>query len=43
MNYFPYYVGKQKDILMNSYIKPSLLYVVNGQVISKNKGEQKVI
>jgi len=30
-------------MLMNSFLKPSLLYVVNGQTVAKNKGEQKLI
>jgi hypothetical protein len=28
---------------MNSHLKASLIYVVNGQIIAKNKKEQKII
>ena len=41
--YFPFYKIKQKELIMNSQMKPSLLYVVNGEVIAKNKMEQTII
>ena len=42
-SYFPFYKIKQKELIMNSQMKPSLLYVVNGEVIAKNKMEQTII
>lgn len=36
-SYFPIYRIKQKDLLSNQTLKPSLIYVIQGQLIAKNK------
>lgn len=42
-SYFPFYKLKQKELIMNSYMRPSLLYVINGEVVAKNKMEKTII
>ena len=41
--YFPFYKLKQKDVVANSTSKPSLLYLVQGQLIAKVKQNSKII
>jgi hypothetical protein len=41
--YFPFYRIKQKDVISNRTLRPSLVYVVQGQLIAKSKEEQRII
>lgn len=40
-NYFPYYKLKQKDLIANSTSKTYLILLWEGQLISKNKHDNK--
>jgi hypothetical protein len=40
---FAFYRIKQKDVVSNQTLKPAILYVVQGQLIAKNRQEQRVI
>jgi len=37
LNYFPFYVTKQKNLVISNTSKSYLLYVVHGQLIAKSK------
>lgn len=41
--YFPFMKLKQKDIVANSTSKPSLVYLVQGQLVAKVKQDSRVI
>jgi hypothetical protein len=42
-SYFPFYRIKQKDLISNQSLKPAVIYLVQGQLIAKNKQEQRII
>lgn len=41
--YFPFYKLKQKDIVANTTSRPSLFYLVQGQLVAKVKQDSRVI
>ena len=41
--YFPFYKLKQKDLVTNITSKPSLFYLVQGQLVAKVKQDSRVI